>query len=94
MLTKPTEGGILCIQLKGKLRPWITFLHHCILRNHDGRRIRNLQIRNLQIRNLQIHNLQIRNLQIHNLQICNLQIGIGGDKFVIKELLMFDIQIV
>ena len=49
----------------------------------NGRRIRNLQIRNLQIRNLQIRNLQIRYLQIRN-----------GDKFVTKELLMFDIQIV
>ena len=59
----------------------------------DGRRNRNLQIRNLQIRNLQIRNLQIRNLQIRNLQIRNLQIR-NGDKFVTKELLMFDIQIV
>ena len=49
----------------------------------DGRRIRNLQIRNLQIRNLQKRNLQIRNLLIRN-----------GDKFVTKELLIFDIQIV
>ena len=48
----------------------------------DGRRIRNLQIRNLQIRNLQIRNLQIRNQQIRN-----------GDKFVTKELLMFDIYV-
>ena len=44
----------------------------------DRRRIRNLQIRNLQICILQIRNLQIRN----------------SDKFVTKELLMFDIQIV
>ena len=48
------------------------------MRIYNGRRIRNLQIGNLQIRNLQIRNLQIRN----------------GDKFVTKEWLMFDIQIV